>query len=192
MSGAQAGPEGPAVITASECVRMIVIGEKEFMIKQMWAPHSRGLKIRTRLYGTKHPKKELAALDAFSAPNEVDLSSVAQRKADEIIKGRLGAARSRGDQPAAKKRGSDSGIACPVMAAIAADQQRQQPNQRATRTAARNPQPALPAADPEVSKQVFLLPPLSLPPPLPLLCVDLFRISPLAMIMSALFLSLVL
>lgn len=49
ISGAQAGPQGPAVTARGECLRIMYAGQNGFKVKQTWSPHKCGLKLTTTL-----------------------------------------------------------------------------------------------------------------------------------------------
>ena len=147
MSGAQAGPQGPAVMARGECRRIMYVGSVQHEVKQTWAPHERGLKLITILIDARVKSRVGAKITSYPAATEGSLSSMASEKAQDVMKGKREAARRKGVPSAATMRGADRSISCPVLAAIAALQSGGAGSR--TRTAVAKP-PAEPAAKEEV------------------------------------------
>ena len=71
-------PQGPAVTTAGECRRAMMVGEKEHVMKQTCAPHAFGLRVITTLYDTRRPSKIVDKKEYHSLGAKDGLGGVAQ------------------------------------------------------------------------------------------------------------------
>ena len=87
MSSSQAGPS-PAVTCSGSCERTVLVGPTEYVMRQRWAPHSRGLQLTTTLMDPRKKGGVGPTIFAYPVATEAALSFMASQKAEEIVKGK--------------------------------------------------------------------------------------------------------
>ncbi|CAM9412492.1 unnamed protein product [Pylaiella littoralis] len=120
MSGAGGGTQGPAITNRGTCERTMMVGAKQYVLKQSWTPHKgRGLQLRTAVFDAQSPSREVGRTYAFSDANEQALSTLALTKANDILQNR----RDKYNRAAVKNGGPQTrrqkmGVICPVIAQL--------------------------------------------------------------------------
>ncbi|CAN0283247.1 unnamed protein product, partial [Pylaiella littoralis] len=121
MSVAGGSPQGPAVATRGMCERTMMVGAKQYTLKQTWTPHKeRGLQLRTAVFDAQRPTREAGRTYAFCDANEQALSTLALlTNANDILQNRRDkynrAAVKNGDPQTRREK---MGVTCPVGAQL--------------------------------------------------------------------------
>ena len=83
MSGAGASPATPA----GECICIMRLGEKKYVVKHKWTPHAFGLKITTCLMDRSRPTRVTSRNESYAVDNEDALCLKVRQKAGSNLKG---------------------------------------------------------------------------------------------------------